>query len=285
MSKHQKSDQKNHMEMPVAESRLQNKWVRFGSLLIPCVTVWYLTTMLVLVGVSFGFERVKLERLHIGSATRVDWWSSFAAWDGEWYVGIVENGYTYDPNQMSSVAFFPAYPTLARAVKWVTGCRAEIALLSVSHLSMLGSFLALASYIKQRFPGEPLAVSDFALLSLGIFPTTFWMRMCYTESLFLFVLILAMLGMQRRWPPLAIAIVIGFATATRSAGVALLPVFWWWLLRNLQQQSLPRATLTAATLLPVSVWGLLAYVTYLHFTFGDPFVFTQTQIHWNERSH
>ncbi len=57
------------------------------------VIFWYFTTILVLIGVSFGLEQVTLERTHESSATRVDWWSSFATWDGEWYVGIVDHSY------------------------------------------------------------------------------------------------------------------------------------------------------------------------------------------------
>lgn len=265
---------------PVSRGTLRSSLI---GVLPTSIVFWYFTTVLVLIGVSFGFEQVTLERLHGSSATRVDWLSSFAAWDGEWYVGIVDHSYTYDPQQMSSVAFFPAYPTLAGAVKWVTGCRTEIALLVISHLAMLGCFIVLAMYISERFASDPELERDYALLSLGLFPTTFWMRMCYTESLFLLSILLAMLAMQRRWHPLAIAVIIGFATATRSAGVALLPVFWWWLWIDRQPRSISRAMSTALTLLPVCLWGLLAYIFYLYWKFDAPFAFTQTQPHWNER--
>ncbi len=269
---------------PILDSRSRGTLrSRMGAVLPTSIMFWYLTTILVLIGVSFGFEQVTLERMHGSSATRVDWLSSFAAWDGEWYVGIVDHSYTYDPEQMSSVAFFPAYPALAGAVKWATGCRAEIALLVISHLAMLGSFIVIAIYIAERFPSGSESERDFALLSLGLFPTTFWMRMCYTESLFLLSVLLAMLSMQRRWHPLAIAVVIGFATATRSAGVALLPVFWWWLWIDREPPSISRAMSTALTLLPVCLWGLLAYIFYLYLKFDAPFAFTQTQPHWSER--
>ncbi len=251
--------------------------------LLSALVVWYLTSCIVFVGAWFGLGRTTLESAHPSSTTRVDLWSSFAAWDGEWYVGIVDNGYTYDPDAQSSVAFFPAFPKLAAVVKWITGWRAEWALLCVSQLALIGCFLTLAMYLAERFPQARSEVSDLSLLSLGLFPTTFWMRMCYTESLFLLSLVVAMLGMQRRWNPIVVALLIGFATATRSAGVALLPVFWWWLWRDRQPRSLPHAIATAAALLPVSIWGLLAYIIYLNFRFGDPWVFIQTQVHWDER--
>src|SRR4051794_1894803 len=40
-------------------------------------------------------------------------------WDGAWYSSIAEHGYTYRPNEMSSVAFFPAYPLAMRVVRSV----------------------------------------------------------------------------------------------------------------------------------------------------------------------
>ena len=40
----------------------------------------------------------------------------FAAWDSGWYWDIARRGYTFNPDAQSSVAFFPLYPMLMRAV-------------------------------------------------------------------------------------------------------------------------------------------------------------------------
>jgi hypothetical protein len=233
--------------------------------------------------VSFGFEQLELEPFHPGSASRADFLSSFAAWDGEWYMKIVSNGYEWDPDRMSSVAFFPTYPALAALVQWLAGWRIEWSLLLVSHSALLGSFLMLSQYVANDVNDKNGQLSEYAVLALGLFPTTFWMRMCYTESLFLFVTLLAMFGMQCGWRPLWIAIVIGFATATRSSGVALVPVFWWWLWQDRDATSFRRAALQAVAWLPVCLWGLLAYMTFLCVSFGEPLAFVQTQMHWIER--
>ena len=47
--------------------------------------------------------------------------SAFAAWDGEQYVQIASGGYSYDPERVSSVAFFPRYPSLAGGIVYWTG--------------------------------------------------------------------------------------------------------------------------------------------------------------------
>ena len=72
------------------------------------------------------------------------------------------------------------------------------------------------------FPTAPTGLPMFVLLALGLFPPTLFMRMAYSESLFLFLTVLAMYGMERNWRLWGIAAVVGLATATRFTGVALL---------------------------------------------------------------
>ncbi len=42
-------------------------------------------------------------------------------WDANWYLSIARDGYFYVPGSQSSVAFFPAYPLVLRAVGVVVG--------------------------------------------------------------------------------------------------------------------------------------------------------------------
>jgi hypothetical protein len=45
----------------------------------------------------------------------------FAAWDSGWYFDIARQGYYFNPAGESSIAFFPLYPLLMRAVAWPFG--------------------------------------------------------------------------------------------------------------------------------------------------------------------
>ncbi|MEZ6121809.1 MAG: mannosyltransferase family protein [Planctomycetaceae bacterium] len=259
------------------------------------VAVGYSTTLIVVAAVEFSLQFMVLCQVHPGSATRTDLLSCFAAWDGEHYVRIASEGYSWHPDRMSNVAFFPAYPVLGAMVCRLTGFRTEAGLLVVNYAALAGCFVLFGNYVRSRSAQDPTSTASYALLSLGLWPTTFWMRMCYTESLFLFVTLAAMLSMQHHRHPLIVALIIGFATATRSTGVALIPVFCLWLwrgnLNSLRSQPEPdsnrrtliRAGLLATAYLPVMVWGLIGYMTWLNHLFGDPFVFMQTQIHWTER--
>jgi hypothetical protein len=301
---------------------------RVSELLDVCVSgfgFYYLTSLIVFVAAVFAVDFVPLCSEHWGSKTRVDLLSALAAWDGVWYGQIATQGYSYDPDQSSAVAFYPLYPMLAGALVRATGMRTEWALLLVSHGALVATFALLAAYVRQRGPAAEDDLPGWTLLAFGLFPTTFFFRMAYTESLFVMLMLLAMLGMERGWRPVWIALLIGLTTACRSVGVALVPVFAWYLWQRMKTERdcrsrkmgqapgihapepVPISGQSSVTgtkgsglwglgfrqwlawagrvsvLLPVCCWGLLAYMSFLWFVFGEPLAFVKTQAHWNER--
>jgi hypothetical protein len=175
--------------------------------------------------------------------------------------------------------------------------RTEWALLLASHGALVGTFCLLGVYVQRRDRAADERLQSWTLLAFGLFPTTFFFRMAYTESLFMMLLLIALLGMERGWRPLLLAFVIGLATASRSVGVALVPVFALFLWQRMRadqhshvsgKSGLPfRRWLAWAAhlgvLLPVCCWGLLAYMAFLWLAFDEPLAFVQTQAHWNER--
>jgi Gpi18-like mannosyltransferase len=190
-----------------------------------CFVPFYLSTLLVWAGVLLGVHAVELCEVHPEAAKESASDSPLermAAWDGAWYRRIAERGYSYAPSAMSSVAFFPAYPLLTRATAWLLGIGVDEALLLVSHAALFGALVVFHAYLQSRSPPIHGRVRNLALISLAVFPTSFYLRMAYTESLFMLLCIATLYGMERRWPPIAVAIVIGLATATRPTGVALL---------------------------------------------------------------
>src|SRR5215210_6696521 len=44
------------------------------------------------------------------------WLQGWAEWDSGWYSAIAQGGYGYIPGHQSTIAFFPSYPLLMRAV-------------------------------------------------------------------------------------------------------------------------------------------------------------------------
>jgi len=241
------------------------------------LSYYFFTSLIVVLGVMFGREFVKPPP-HAPSQPP-DLLACFANWDGQAYKAIAERGYFYDPERRSTVAYFPAYPLLGRLVLQITGLRTEAALLIVSHAFLAGAFMLLRTYARLRFPDAGPSMWDNTLLAFGVFPTTFFFRMTYTESMFFFLAVAALLGMERKWPLLLIALTCGLATATRPVGVALTLPF---LLNLWQRSDTWRAFAWQSTLLlPICAWGILVYMAYQDAAFGEPLAFAKSQDYWS----
>lgn len=258
----------------LAWSRMALVAGRYGQAL----SIYFLTGLLVYGGVVFGMDYMLTTYRHPVAVDNAsgDIACRVSAWDGVWYRRIVQDGYSYDSDKMSTVAFFPLYPLSSWLVTRVTGLRGEWGCLVTSNLYLVGAFGLFATYLKD----QSTSVQGQALLALGLYPTTFYMRMNYTESSFLFVALLAMFGMQQNWRSPWIALAVGLATASRTVGVSLLLPFAWHLW--CEDRNLWRFTRRAAWLLPLGCWGLVGYIVYLWQTFGEPFAFIKTQAHWLE---
>jgi hypothetical protein len=176
------------------------------------------------------------------------------------------------------VAFFPTYPALVYLLT-LTGLHVSVALLAVSNLCLLLATIAVAAYWRGKELSTEGTTWEIALLVLLLFPTTFFFRMAYSEATFILLFALVLLGQQRNWPLLFIAFLVGAATATRSVGVALVPMFC---LHTVQRcGSFKDALLISGSLLPMTIWGLFAFSVFQAVAFGEPFAFIKTQASWD----
>jgi len=243
------------------------------------VTVYVATTLIVVMGVfAFGTGPTAGSRW----SDAEDLWHHLAmGGDGYHFVEIARDGYSYDSKARSSVAFFPMHPLTGRAVAAVTRLSVENALLLTSNAYLLGAFILLALYARQRFGNVAANATSYTMLAFGLFPTTFFFRLNYSESSFLFFAILAMLAIEREWPTVVAAFIVGVATATRPVGVALVSVFFM----SVWQRSVGwrQFTFRSLFLLPLALWGLIAYMAYQSWAFGQPLAFALTQEHWSFR--
>jgi hypothetical protein len=209
---------------------------------------------------------------------------SFANWDGQWYKTIAEKGYFFNRNTHSSVAFFPAYPLTGYLISRLTGLRVEIALFIISNIALTAVAILLGHYFSLRFSASNNSeyAGDYAILAFALLPPTFFFRMVYSEALFLLVVMAVLYGIERRYPVLMIAALVGLGTAVRPVGIGLIPsllIYAWHIY--------PKFTDLCkhmCLLLPLSVWGLLAYMLYLQINVHDAFSFIQTQSHWRDRT-
>ena len=191
-----------------------------------------------------------------------------------WYRAIAEDGYR-DSDQWPAAgkaAFFPLYPMLARLFR-VTG---EFALNGaiLSNLCFLGGLIALM-FLANGCAYRPDDV-ERTLFYLAFFPTSYFFSMPLTESLFLFVSILAFVGVssERWWLAGAGG---ALAALTRINGILLFPVLLllaWQRARRLRIQLLWLSLIPLAT---VSV-GIYHYVAS-----GNALAFLGAQRSWGRQ--
>jgi len=140
-------------------------------------------------------------------------WSR-ANFDGFHYTKIARDGYQY-----AQQAFFPLYPKL---IKFFSRFFKSyiISGLFISHLA----FFLLLWFLFKLFKEEGIEESRIkqALFLLVIFPTSFYFLSVYSESLFLFFVILSFY-LARKGKFLAAGLVGGLASYTRPVGVFLFP--------------------------------------------------------------
>jgi hypothetical protein len=138
-------------------------------------------------------------------------------WDGSWYRLVAIFGYD-DPTKSANAAFFPLYPLLMRWGSDLTPMSPETVGYVVSNVAFLGALIVVKLLVTMDF-GEAIAHS--VRWAMALFPTAFFFRAVYTESLFLLLATGTLLAARhQQW---MIAGMLGLLAAlTRSADIMLL---------------------------------------------------------------
>jgi hypothetical protein len=194
--------------------------------------------------------------------------------DAWFYRQIAETGYeqpTPDAKPKNSWAFFPLYPLLLKSLGGTSDRSFWILSVIVSNGALLGALFAVAA------AGRALGASDDdaerAVWYIALFPTSYFLSLPMTESLFLLLSAGAFLAAARqRWA--VSGIVGGLAAATRVIGICLLPALLLLPLQKRQRLSKQQLWLLAIPL------GLLAFIAYLYIHTGDPLAFVHAQALW-----
>ena len=289
--------------MPVLASNHKRKlpWLEIlayflGSRALILVIAW-LSNMVILKGAPGGPTAFGLNR--------------FTWWDGAWYTGIAELGYSNVPGTASNVAFFPLYPLTIRLVGIVTPTY-QIAGAVVANACLVGLTALLWSLIERdaaapEAPEAPGATSigprassppsaglrgsffvpgdgmrAVRLLYFG--PVSFFFSAVYSESLFLLLSIGSVWAARRR--RFALAGIFGCAAAlSRNAGVLLVvPLLCELLAIRWERPRIHvRVRLLDAIFCGGPLLGLAAWSVYLWVKFGDPLLFLKVQAPWGRK--
>ncbi|MBI4991167.1 hypothetical protein HZB96_03690 [Candidatus Gottesmanbacteria bacterium] len=224
------------------------------------------------------------------------WLWSFANFDGVHYLTIAQKGYSAQFTQV----FFPLYPLIINIIsKIIPFINPVLIGILVSNVFFLLSLFVFWKLLSLDYKKQDIR---WIILFLIIFPTSFFFGSIYTESIFLFFVVLSFYAARKkRW--WIAGIFGGLAGATRLVGILLLPALLWeWqqeklkmtrsVILNLFQDPykmpklvqhdskkifhFPFSTFHFLPLYLVPL-GLIAYMVYLQLTFGDWLYFWHVQ--------
>ena len=203
-------------------------------------------------------------------------------WDGGWYLSIVRDGYPAEiPAGLgvagqSSVAFFPGYPLLIRAVSEPLGLSTVFVGAAISMLAGLGAILLLWRLAARLTEVE---TADRTVVLFSFLPSSFVLSMVYADALFLVLVIACLLALlDEKWAAAGIAAagagfvrpsgVILVIVCAAAAGIAVVRDHDW-------------GSLVAPVLAPL---GVLSYFLYLRTHTGSFFAFVQVEDRgWHNR--
>ena len=255
----------------------------------PLVTAYAVVTVLLTTVVSWAqglplaAEITNRSQIVTGDPIWIDAW---VRWDSNWYGGIAENGYFYHPGQQSPIAFFPSYPMAVRLVAELVG-DVQVAGVLVTVLCGAASLVLFWRWLDGRVTSR---ARRLATASLMAYPYAFFIYgAMYSDALFLLCVLAAFTALEARHFALA-GLIGAVATAGRPVGLALVAGLVVRTLEMLAQSTsgrdkvsfreLVRALTTVRprhTLVGLSVAGLLGWMAYLWFVFGNPVAFADAQ--------
>jgi hypothetical protein len=203
---------------------------------------------------------------------------SFAAWDSGWYFDIAQRGYYWSSSGQSSIAFFPLYPMLMRALAWPFGGSDRALWLAGIALSYTCLFLGLAVLhrLTARTFGGDREAARRTLLYVAVFPFAFFFTQVYTESLFLLTSVSAVAAaVASRW---GWAGLFGaLAALTRPNGILIAVPLGLLALAGRPRLSELLRRAAALALVPLGFGAFCAFAFRLT---GDPLAWLQAQAHW-----
>lgn len=200
--------------------------------------------------------------------------------DGVNYLDIARSGYHY-PNY----AFFPLLPFLIFLVNDFLFLPNTISGLLISNIA---AFLSFAMLYKITMLDFDKKIAWRTVLTLAVFPVSFYLGALYADSLFL-VLSLTSFYFARKSKWLLAGIFVYFATLTRLVGgILFLALLVEWFLQQKARNKESIKTLVKnflrqrAYYLFLGPLGLVTFMAYLQIQSGDFLLFQKAMAHWSQ---
>lgn len=202
----------------------------------------------------------------------LDWlFGNWLWWDGGWYLQIAQHGYTFQPHEQSSVAFFPAYPLTVRAVSWLLPGGVDLGAIVVTMVSGAAAFVLFQRWCRVHLDQVE---TMWALAALAIYPYSWFLYgSAYADAFFLAAAIGAFVLLERD-RPVAAGLVGIIVTAARPTGIAVLIGLVAVMICRRPSAAHRRARDYGVAL---AALGIAGWCAYLALRFGHPFAFVETE--------
>jgi len=202
---------------------------------------------------------------------------SWNRWDAPHYLYISEFGYTNVGDEANFIVFYPLYPLVVKALGGVIGSYRASGLILSNVFFFVGS-LGLYKLIREIYSEE---TAELTLITLILFPTSYFFSVPYAESLFLFLFSLAVYFVYKKRYAFS-GVFAGMATLTRPFGILIVPlIFVEWFAVKEKQKGLGKRVIELLYLVFPSLFALLVYFYINQKVFGDMFAFKEVlQNNW-----
>lgn len=194
-------------------------------------------------------------------------------WDAVSYLNIAQNGYVGSGEDRFLIVFFPLYPALV-ALFQIVFRDVLISGFVVSGIASVALGLVFRELVRLDYSEK---IAQFSVLFLFIFPTSYFLHIPYTESLFLTLCISCFLAARKRsW--ILVGILGYFACLTRINGLILIPALAFEIWNEYSETKKLNRKWLALLLIPT---GFLIYLAINYYVSGNPTMFIVHQReHW-----
>ncbi len=228
--------------------------------------IWLAQHLLLALVIYIGKTAFLAQLAAPSSSGSISWATLFQHWDG-WdaslYATIAREGY----HSLWMAAFPPLLPVIEHTIWISTSVPPAIAGLVVANIAELGAFGFFHTLVARE---SDQATARRALIYLAIFPTSFFLALPYTESLFLFLSVGVFLAVRdKRW--IIAGALVSLATLTRQTGILLcipLLVEYWRAWRAGPPGRKPRDLGSFLLALSLPVMAELGWYLYVYERFG-----------------
>ena len=206
--------------------------------------------------------------------TKKTWLDLWALWDSGYYTGIAKYGYILNRNEaIKYFAFLPMYPILIKLFTYITNSY-QISAILISNLALIGSGILLYKIMENAYDED---IGRKSVKFLYSFPSSFVLSGVFSESIFLFFILLSVYFVKQR--KYAQASVVGYmASLTKVLGVVLLLILVYeYLYQKEFNLKAVRFDILWFSLVPM---GLVSYMIFTWIKMDDPLLVVHIQELW-----